>query len=78
MRNRRKAIASSFLDGPGREAGRLVVFQGSLTVSGESPLHSFFVLFCFFPAAPRDMWYLNSLTRDRTRLPTGEAWRLNH
>ena len=35
-------------------------------------------LFCFFPAAPRDMWYLNSLTRDRTRLPTGEAWRLNH
>ena len=39
----RKAMASSFLDGPGREAGRLVVFQGSLTVSGKV----LFVLFVF-------------------------------
>ena len=74
MCNRTKATASSFLEGPGREAGRLAVLQGSLTLSGESPLQSFF----FFSAAPRDMWHLNSLIRDRTRLPTGQAWSLNH
>ena len=42
MCNRTKATASSFLEGPGREAGRLAVLQGSLTLSGESPLQSFF------------------------------------
>lgn len=75
MRNRRKATASSFLDGPGREAGRLVVFQGSLTVSGKV----LFVLFVFLQLHS-DMWRLNSLIRDRDRtwLPTGEAWSLNH